>query len=215
MTAGKAVGQQFGASKKAKLVVVCMAELATDELIAGFNMIIRDLRDSPERRKHSVVTMSIVGDIYDGRKSYDMLRTAIGDVMDLDVPVVVMAGNEGGDTTRRYIDTVPAVFARHDRRHPLIVVGSCDVSGRDSSFSQRGKTIYAVGEDITAFRNDPSSPSTGLQGTSMCKCPDYQFFLFPLASYPINMTLKPHSSTTGRGRDRKSPLTRESSFRHK
>ncbi|KAF5983045.1 hypothetical protein FBULB1_3981 [Fusarium bulbicola] len=57
--AGKALGTQFGVSKKATLIVVRMHEVTSEEFEAALELIRTDLKDHPERRKKSVVTMSL------------------------------------------------------------------------------------------------------------------------------------------------------------
>jgi hypothetical protein len=146
-----------------------MADCTVGEITAAFAEIAKDIRlHHPERRKHSVVTMSITLGKYDPshKSSYEALRIAIQEVMSLDVPVVVPAGNHGTSPGRRKIDTVPGVFALLDRSFPLIVVGSVNAGGVGSPFSQLGGTINAVGEGITCITDSATSPATGLEGTS-------------------------------------------------
>lgn len=168
------MGQVYGAAKKARLVVVAMADFTQGEVAAAFEEIARDVRRrGRERRKRSVVTMSVNLGEYDARRadSYDVLRAAMREVMDLDMPVVVPAGNHrGSGRRRRTIDTVPAVFAALDRGFPLIVVGSVDAAGTTSPFSELGGTIHAVGEGVACATDSGADPVTGLEGTSYGKC---------------------------------------------
>ncbi|KAB5576049.1 peptidase S8/S53 domain-containing protein, partial [Coniochaeta sp. 2T2.1] len=163
--AGKAVGQQYGVAKNAKLVVVAFAN-EDDDMISGFEEIYKDLKAHPERQKHSVVTMSMVSGRYDPKQDYTRFRQVLYGIMAMDVPIVVGAGNEGDDHNRRKIDNVPAIFAVQDRGFPLIVVGSVDKDGQRSAWSQLGENTNAVGQDITCLEDDPSQPTTGIRGTS-------------------------------------------------
>lgn len=173
-TANKALGQQYGVAKKATLVPVVLAEDSMQELVAAFQEIANDLKAHPTRQGFSVVTVSMTSDGPGGRQAA-LLTRAISEVMRLDVPVVVSAGNYGDQPGREEIDTFPALLASRD--WPLIVVGSCNLQGGRSAFFQVGDelTVYAVGELITCFEGQ-STPTTDIDGTSFCK------------SYPIPAT---------------------------
>ncbi|OIW34633.1 hypothetical protein CONLIGDRAFT_688528 [Coniochaeta ligniaria NRRL 30616] len=93
--ADKALGAQYGAAKKATLTTVVMTRPMLIEKIAAFTQIRNDIWAHPERRKFSVVTMSIVGpNINYGHPLMPFLRNVIGNMMEMDVPVVVCAGND-------------------------------------------------------------------------------------------------------------------------
>jgi hypothetical protein len=175
-TADKALGQQYGVAKNAILVDVVMGIMKVKEMVDAFEEIIKDLEAHPERRKHSVAVMSVSGNEVPGNPNNALLRAAIKKVMDMDVPVVVSGGNYA-DKGRPNIDQIPALFAEPD--YPLIVVGSANAAGDPSTFSQTGPqlTIYAVGEDITCFFNDPSKPRTNGKGTSSCESLSCDLFI--------------------------------------
>lgn len=170
-TADKALGAQYGAAKKATLTTVVMARAMLAEILSAFSQIATDLREHPERRKFSVVTMSLSGPtVNSGHPLTKYLRSTIESVMSMDVPVVVTAGNNARQPGHELVDRMPAAFAAPDC--PLIVVGSSNAAGQRSAFSQRGPqvTIHAVGEDITCIRKDSNQPpATKLQGTSFCE----------------------------------------------
>ena len=134
------------------------------EIVAAFSEVIIDLKAHPERRKHSVVTMSLSGPVFDPENPAMILLSAvIQKVMDMDVPVVVSAGNTMPGHPN--IDTVPAVFAGTD--YPIIVVGSAKKTGDKSSFTPNGPqiTIHAVGEDASCLQ-DKDDPATNKLGVS-------------------------------------------------
>jgi hypothetical protein len=79
------------------------------------------------------------------------LKDAIQSLFDLDVPVVVSAGNHGREGGRRNVDTYPASLEGPD--FPLIVVGGTNSKGELRDWSQTGPhvTLHAQGEEITCF----------------------------------------------------------------
>ncbi|EPE25367.1 Subtilisin-like protein [Glarea lozoyensis ATCC 20868] len=164
-TANKAVGTNYGASKHAKLVVVKMFLQESDEIIEALAEVAQDIRARPERRKKSVVTMSMG---LTERNPFwgDKLSEVIRDLFKLDVPVIVPAGNEAGDPNRQHVDSYPALFSNFN--FPLVVVGSADYDGSRSPFSQAGPhlTVHAVGNGVTCLPNDDSTPVSDRKGTS-------------------------------------------------
>ena len=168
-TAGKAVGQKYGVAKRATLVVAKMARLQLSEMVECLELVAKDIRLLSRRQKRSVVTMSMaVRFPFDPNSQIQRrLKARIQDLFDLDVPVIVSSGNDGVNTPE--INSVPAVFA--DNNFPLIVVGSTNTAGIESSFSQRGPglTTRAIGEDITCMPKDGSTPRTNDKGTSYCE----------------------------------------------
>ena len=166
-TADKALGLEHGVAKSATLIPVVMAEDTMSELVAAFQEIATDLKAHPDRQGFSVASLSLTSDGPGGRQAA-LLSRAITEVMRMEVPVVVSAGNYAEEPGRPLIDTFPAVLASRD--FPLIVVGSCGRNGERSAFSQIGDelTIYAVGEDITCFEGQ-DAPTTDIDGTSYGK----------------------------------------------
>jgi hypothetical protein len=208
----KPLGQKYGVAKQATLVIVAVGEITTDEMTEAFEAIAQDLKDHPERRKRSVVTMSMSGPPLDPSIDYHLFHAAIKSVMDSDVPVVVSAGNWGKDPNHKFIDTVPAIFARQDRNYPLIVVGSVDKTGHPSDFSQLGETISAVGEDTTCLTESDTTPKTGLDGTSFCKFTPVPHCWHLLPETLTSLTY--HSSSTGSRPDSYLALIKGRAHRH-
>ncbi|KAB5511255.1 hypothetical protein GE09DRAFT_1165447 [Coniochaeta sp. 2T2.1] len=87
-------------------------------------------------------------------------------VMNLDVPIVCAAGNHARSPHRKDIDTLPASLA--GKYNPIIVVGSADINGERSDFSQYNDdkiSTHALGEDNTCFA-ESDTPTSGNTGTS-------------------------------------------------
>jgi len=161
--------QSYGVAKRATLVAVVMADNSMEELLDAIGQIVADLRSRPDRRKRSVVTMSMHGqDFIPGDYTAAELYQAIGQLMGLDVPMVVPAGN-GADKGHPNVDHVPAAFA--EESYPLIVAGLVNASGDISQFSQTGPevTLYAVGEGVQCIMSsNPVQPPNRTTGTSTC-----------------------------------------------
>jgi hypothetical protein len=168
-TADKAVGQLYGAAKKATLIPVIKAGDTLAEMVSSFEEIGKDLETHSDRRKLSVVSMSLVSELSSGGRLTRALTRAMAKIMSFDVPVVVTAGNYAEEPGRENIDTLPAILATRD--YPLIVVGSCNANGVRSPFSQIGYelTTYAVGEEVTCFEKSRSNPVKENSGTSYGK----------------------------------------------
>lgn len=158
-SAGKALGTQFGASKKAMLVVVRLYLIDTDEFKEALDLIIHDLDEHPERRKKSVVTMSLsIGQDWD-EETRDDVRELLNQLFDRDVPFVCISGNtDPAENDSEEVNEYPALLEGPD--FPLIVVGSVNSEGALSDFSQRGPhvTLHAVGEDILCLPKDSQTP---------------------------------------------------------
>jgi len=164
-TAGKAVGQNYGASKKAKLIVVQLNDIDSTDFIDALELIAQDVKSKPERRKKSVVTMSWgLPRLEPTQLQVLDMQIAINDLFEVDVPLFAASGNDA--PTKGRIDAYPGLFASPE--FPLITVGSADFDGKRSSFSQAGPqlTTYAVGNDITCVSTSGSNPIPELWGTS-------------------------------------------------
>ncbi|CAJ2501812.1 Uu.00g046650.m01.CDS01 [Anthostomella pinea] len=152
--ADKAVGTKFGAAKKATLVVVKMAGVLKSDILQAVIAVINDLRANPERRKKSVVTLSLYWPVTTGSGAITTwerdLRRKIKEIIDMDVPFVNAAGNFGSQLGRHAIDTVPGVFEETDV--PIINVGNADANGIIRPNSQGGAHLwmYATG-DVTCY----------------------------------------------------------------
>ncbi|KAK9774038.1 putative Peptidase S8/S53 domain-containing protein [Seiridium cardinale] len=164
-TADKAVGAKYGSSKGAKLVVVKMGAKVLAELMNAVNQVVNDIYFKPERKKKSVVTISLSSGLPKGGQEETRLKGYIEELFTYDVPVVVAAGNDAEEESRSDVDEIPAVWAEDE--FPLIVVGSVNAAGARSSFSQGGKhlTVHAPGEDTTCLYKAGNTLKTG-SGTS-------------------------------------------------
>ncbi|KAK9770403.1 putative Peptidase S8/S53 domain-containing protein [Seiridium cardinale] len=164
-TADKAVGAKYGSSKKAKLVVVQSGELGLLEINDATRKILADITDKADRKKKSVVSISMTGDPADPDSDIqDLLEESLQELFALDVPVITASGNDRKNEPD--VDTIPAQWARSE--YPLIVVGSVDFDGKRSDFSQGGAqvTIHAPDKDVTCVPESGNEPSTGRSGTS-------------------------------------------------
>lgn len=147
-TAGKALGKTYGVAKNAKLIAVQLGATDTREIIASFYEIEHDLLINPERRKRSVITMSLLGPPNDGTsEKAQTLKKLVSTMMNIDVPVVIAAGNEA--PRRPVIDSLPGIWAAPD--FPILVIGSTNKEGQVARDSQGGEQVFlhAVGEGIT------------------------------------------------------------------
>jgi hypothetical protein len=129
----------------------------SDEILAGINLILDDIRARPGREHRSVVVVS--GGWYEpDKKTYEKVKNDHGlqvmygndirALLELGVPIVCATGNDAQKPGRETIDSLPALFA--DETTPIINVGAVDSNGERAPFSQGGGqvTIYAPGVDI-------------------------------------------------------------------
>lgn len=167
-TASKAVSKTYGAAKQAKLIVVQMPFLDGFQINDALRKIMADVSSKPDRQRRSVVTMSL-GKPFDPNNQFQVtLKSLIQDLMDMDIPMFVPAGNNAAISPK--VDDAPAIWASND--YPLLSIGSTNFAGERSSISQVGDQVflYAPGEDITGVPRNSHSPSTGNLGTSFA-CP--------------------------------------------
>ncbi|KAK6063014.1 Subtilisin-like protease 3 [Seiridium cupressi] len=164
-TAIKAVGATYGSSKNAKLVVIKMAANLLSELLDAINEVANDIYHKPDRKKKSVVTISLSSGIPAGTLNERKLKGYLKDLFDFDVPVVVASGNDAEEEGHSNVDEIPAIWAEDE--FPLIVVGSVNAAGARSTFSQGGThlTVHAPGEDTTCLYKAGNTLKTG-SGTS-------------------------------------------------
>jgi subtilisin family serine protease len=141
-----------------------------EEFVEALELIVKDVKARPERKKKSVVTISfgyegLLAET-NGPGTVNSIRNRIQDLIDIDVPVFAASGNERGKSGRDNIDTHPALLATPD--FPLITVGSAEADGPQSLFSQGGPhlTINAVGNQITCMSKTGNTPRAGRWGTS-------------------------------------------------
>lgn len=112
-TGGKAVGNSYGVAKQAKLVVVQIWDTDVDEVNNGLRLIYQDIRVRPERRKKSVISFSLF--LVQGEwesNAYDLHYDLIKRLLDMDIPMFVIAGNAAINPQRTNVNTFPALWAR-------------------------------------------------------------------------------------------------------
>jgi subtilisin family serine protease len=149
------------------LVVVQIWDVNADEVNNALRLIYQDIGARPERRKKSVINMSLwLEPGWSDPNAENLLHDLIKRLLDMDIPMFVVAGNFATDPQRTDVDTYPALFAAPD--YPLGVVGSTDHGGARSSFSQGGLqvTLHALGNQITCMLRDSNSVATDKEGTS-------------------------------------------------
>ena len=182
-TASKVVGNKYGASKTATLVVVKMPYLAEETVFEVLDTVIDDIRGKG-RRWTSVVSISwgvpdtstspLLGSIE------RVLERQIHELLAMDVVVVCAAGNAAQKRTptgelRTFVDTYPAVFEDSPLSlSDFYVVGNSDINGYrspDSQSTRRLNQLYAPGVEIKCANNSsPRGYATGT-GTSFCESP--------------------------------------------
>ncbi len=180
--ASKAVGNLYGASKSATLVVVKMPDLSEDSLSEVLDTVIDDI-DGKNRRGTSVVSISWgTEEIKDTRvapsTSARTLLTQFTTLMAMKVAFVCAAGNAATEANvhgypRLYVDTWPASFRRRDPRWIYFVVGNSDINGARDLTSQLAlpydrHQVYAPGVDIKCASSTSSTGYTTWTGTSFC-----------------------------------------------
>jgi hypothetical protein len=212
-TADKALGQNYGVAKEATLIVVQLGDGTDVDYFDAFNAIEYDLRTFPERRKHSVVTSSVVF-TNSNFPINQRIRSKLKSVMDMDVPIVVPAGNEADDPSRQFVDQIPAFWAGAPG-FPIIVVGSVNAAGQKSTFSQGGNkvTTHAVGEDITCYWDHQIFPVTNAEGTSYGKS-YLMTSSWGFRHLSLTFIFPPSSCTPGRWPDSYSARVRYRALRH-
>ncbi|KAF5024502.1 hypothetical protein F66182_3442 [Fusarium sp. NRRL 66182] len=177
--AGKALGTQFGSSKGATLVVVRLHELVSTELYQALGLIITNIDQNPERRKKSVVTMSVTfGNDWDD-DDIQKIKSRFEELFARDVPFVTIADNIYSEKDSKEVDAYPSVMEGPDL--PLIVVGSVNRAGEMSEFSKAGPhvNIWAVGEEVLCLPKEEGRKPMLVDGTS------YAFSAAPLVAGEI------------------------------
>lgn len=152
------MGQQFGVSKQATLIPVVVPEAGTAyDLADAFEAIVHDVTALSQKQKHSVVTTSLSVGAEREIADLERLHDAIQHLINLDVVIVLSAGDSNGAAVDRY----PQAWSSDD--YPLIVVGSCNVAGAKVPNSPIGVRIstYAVGEGILCLAGVGGAPVIG------------------------------------------------------
>jgi cerevisin len=163
--AGTAAGETLGVASKANIFGVRTlagdgAEGWSSNVVAGIDFVLQqhEARKSNADFKGSVLSMSLAS----GGK-VDAIDQALDAAIKAGVHVVVAAGNAGTDAC----EGSPA--AAGGTHGPAIVVGSVDIKGDMSTFSNHGECVdvYAPGEDIISAWIGAPDVVNVLSGTSM------------------------------------------------
>ena len=166
--ASKAASSRYGVAKSANFVAVKI-RFATRDVGAALDLIRQDIVNKGLQKK-AVITLSwghfnrrggTIPDYYD-----TFADSAEEIIRDLDVPLVLSAGNHAREQNRANIDQYPQVFS-NDGSRPFINVGSVRPNGVRSGFSQAGDklTVSAVGDRVTCSTGTGTG-SQSQRGTS-------------------------------------------------
>jgi len=152
--ASSAAGTKYGVAKLATIVPVrvldCDGAGSTSDVISGLNWIAGRI---PSTNSQAVVNMSL-GGAFDS-----VLNTAVRTIVNLGVPVVVAAGNDGRD----------ACYASPASEPLAITVGASTEAEEKAGYSNYGSCIdvFAPGSSITAAGIENDSSVSVKSGTSM------------------------------------------------
>ena len=158
-TASKAAGTIYGASKSARLVIVKMSDFRRAS-VAGILGTIFDHIVNHGRQGKSVVNISwgtskpMTGPL---PHEWEIFLDSCRDLESISVPIFIAASNFALEpdhyraSTRREIDTVPALF--YKRLSNIYTIGNCDIHGHRNAKSQDDTTnymdqIHAPGMDV-------------------------------------------------------------------
>ena len=183
-TASKAVGSEYGASKKATLVVVKMPDWNQSSTIEVFDTVIDDIHRTG-REASSVVSVSWGTKETNGPRLSILAQTLVNQIrqlMSMHVLIVCAAGNAAEERNvhggfRLHADTYPASLVP-DLFYQVnfFVVGNSDINGTRWRTSQLSSMkvhpqVYAPGVDIKCASSTSSQGYTTWTGTSFCKSP--------------------------------------------
>ena len=177
-TASKAIGNLYGASKSATLVVVKMPAMDHASAYEVLDTVIDDI-DDKRRRGRSVVSISwttedTVTPEFLRSPLAVKIRHQVATLMYRNVRVVCAAGNDALRSS--YIDTYPSLalndFQQWAQR--FLVVGNSDINGvrfTDSQQLRNTPQLYAPGVNIKCASNTSPTGYTTWTGTSFCELP--------------------------------------------
>ncbi|KAJ5613452.1 subtilisin-like protease [Penicillium lagena] len=155
--ADKAMGQNYGAAKGASLKMVPWVDLQDhDWMLGGLEAIVKDIEKQKQASNGAffpVVSLSYsLGTLsQSNRRKY---RLYYKQMVDLGAVIVVAAGNDK-QRGRENVDQLPGLFAQEDDfADSMVVVGSVDIDGYPSRFSQGGPLVH-VWAPGTVNSNDP------------------------------------------------------------
>ncbi|KAJ5804843.1 hypothetical protein N7474_010730 [Penicillium riverlandense] len=155
--ADKAIGQVYGAAKGASLKMVPFVDIGdNDWMLAGLEAIVEDIKEQKEASNGAffpVVSLSYALG-HQSDSDHRKYRSYYKQMVDLGAVIVVAAGNDK-QKGRENVDQIPALFAQEDDfADSMVVVGSVDVDGYPSRFSQGGPLVQ-VWAPGTVNSNDP------------------------------------------------------------
>ena len=186
-TASKAVGNLYGASRSATLVVVKMPNLDEASVLEVLDTVMDDIHDK-HRTATSVVSISWgTKEFGDAIGQGGLPQTTLGlelfiqsrRLNKIGVPIICAAGNAAlefhGTQPRMFVDTVPAALAGQFSSTKFIVVGNSDINGMRYPTSQLHRPaysetqVYAPGVNIKCASSTSSTGYETRTGTSFCK----------------------------------------------
>ncbi|KAJ5900088.1 hypothetical protein N7495_004832 [Penicillium taxi] len=152
--ADKVVGHKFGVAKKANLLMVPWIDLADfDWMKAGLRAIIDDIKAKRAKDPDflAVVNFSYkFGNTVALRDKVEACRALYKEIYDLDVVMVFAAGNSG-DYGKTELKHYPALFTKDFPN--AIVVGSVDINGYPSKFTEGGPLVHISAPGATDSEN--------------------------------------------------------------
>ncbi|KAJ5578049.1 uncharacterized protein N7459_007013 [Penicillium hispanicum] len=155
--ADKAIGQSYGPAKGASLKMTPFVDLQdNDWMLGGLEAMVDDMTKQKKASKgdfYPVVSLSYgLGTL--SQTIFRKYKSYYKQMVDLGAVIVVSAGNDK-ENGRDNVDQYPALFAQEaDFAESMVVVGSVDIDGYPSKFSQGGPLVQ-VWAPGTISRNDP------------------------------------------------------------
>ncbi|KAJ5899349.1 hypothetical protein N7495_004093 [Penicillium taxi] len=141
--ADKIIGHKFGVAKGADLLMVPWINVKDEKWIqAGLRAIINDIKAKRKKNSNFVAVVNFsykLGTANDLGDQLETYRALYKEIYDLDVVMVFAAGNDG-DFGRTEVDHYPALLAKELPN--VIVVGSVDVNGYPSKFTEGGSLVH-------------------------------------------------------------------------
>lgn len=157
---GTAIGSVFGVAKSATVQMIkCMADDGsgfTSDIVSAINLAANTAATSG---RPSVVSMSL------GGPANDAIDDAVINAVNLQIPFVVAAGNNGADAST----SSPARLGGSAGNPGVITVGATTIDDTFATFSNTGSNVdvLAPGQDILSCGITDDAAVKNLSGTSM------------------------------------------------